>query len=82
VTFEIVAAREQFVTQRARITSRFIRSSVDGRVSFEIFGVTESSLTCCAVVLVGSDGIMGDLMVSGLGVSDSLSMAYQISWRY
>jgi hypothetical protein len=44
-----------------------------GRVSLEIFGVTESSLAFCAVVLVSSDGIVGDFMVSGLDVSNPLS---------
>jgi hypothetical protein len=82
VTSQIVAATERFVTQRTRIVSRLIRSSVGTRVSLEILGVTESSLTYCAVILVGSDGIVDDFMVSGPGVSDSLSMGCQKSSRY
>lgn len=82
VTSQIVAARESFVAQRTRIVPRLIRSSVGTRVSLEILGVTESSLTCCAVILVGSDGIVDDFMVSGLGVSNSLSIACQKSSRY
>jgi hypothetical protein len=53
--------------------SRFIHLSMGGRVSLEIFGVTESSLAFCAVVLVSSDGLVGDFMVSGLDVSNPLS---------
>ena len=72
VTSEIVATRERLVTQRASIFTRLVHLTMSARVSLEVFGITESSLACCAVVLVSSDGIMDDLMVTGLDVSNPL----------
>jgi hypothetical protein len=46
-------------------------------MSLEIFGVPESFLACCAVVLVSSDGIVRDFMVSGLDVSNPLSQQFE-----
>jgi hypothetical protein len=77
VAYEIIAARERFVTRWARIPSRLVHLSMGGRMSLEIFGVPESFLACCAVVLVSSDGIVRDFMVSGLDVSNPLSQQFE-----
>ena len=73
MTPEIVAAPERLVTQRASIFTALVRFTMCARVSLEIFRITKSSLARCAVVLVSSDGIVDDFMVSGADISNPLS---------
>ena len=72
MTSEIVATRERLVTQRASIFTRLVHLTMSARVPLEVFGITESSLACCAVVLVSSDGVVNDFMMSVPDVSNPL----------